>query len=78
MVPAKLSKVWFRSPSLISSPTGSAGPLGSFIVNNSLKGSYNGSFAQFLLKNNYGYRDKQEVEQTNEIKVSITDDESKL
>lgn len=45
------------------------------IVNNSLKGTYNGSFAQFLLKNNYGYRDKQEVEQTvQEIKIDTQDE----
>lgn len=45
------------------------------IVNNSLKGSYNGAFAQFLLKNNFGYRDKQEVDQTiQEIKIDTQDE----
>jgi len=31
---------------------------------NSFNGHYSQSFAQFLLKNNHGYRDKTEVEQT--------------
>lgn len=46
------------------------------IVNNSLKGSYNGAFAQFLLKNNFGYKDRQEVEQTvQQIQISKEDEQ---
>lgn len=41
------------------------------IVNNSLKGSYNGSFAQFLLKNNFGYKDRVEQETTIKEKRTI-------
>ena len=48
------------------------------LVNNSLKNRYNPYFAQFVLKNGHGWRDKQEIEQTNEIKVEITKDEQGL
>lgn len=34
------------------------------LISNSLKGSYNASFSQFLLKNTHGFKDRQEVEQT--------------
>lgn len=41
------------------------------LINNSLKGSYNAAFSQFLLKNTHGFRDKQEVEQSHNISVSL-------
>lgn len=34
------------------------------IVDNALKNRYNSQFAQFVLKNNHGWKDKSEVEQT--------------
>lgn len=46
------------------------------IVNNSLKGSYNANFAQFLLKNNFAYKDKHEVEQKTEIKIVLDNEDT--
>lgn len=46
------------------------------LVNNSLKNRYNPYFAQFVLKNGHGYRDKTDVEQVNrniEIKLDQED-----
>lgn len=48
------------------------------LINNSLKNRYNPYFAQFVLKNGHGYRDKQEVESVNkniEIKIDQQDTE---
>jgi hypothetical protein len=45
------------------------------IANNAMKNRYNAYFAQFMLKNNHGWKDKTEVDQTiQEIKID-TDDE---
>ena len=45
------------------------------LVNNSLLNRYNPYFAQFILKNGHGYRDKQEIEQTvQEIKINKQDE----
>lgn len=34
------------------------------LIENGLNGTFNAQFAQFVLKNNHGYKDKTEVEQT--------------
>lgn len=45
------------------------------LINNSLKGGYNAPFAQFLLKNTHGFRDKTEVDQTiSEVKIDRQDE----
>jgi hypothetical protein len=49
------------------------------LVNNSLKNRYNPYFAQFVLKNGHGYKDKQEVESTNKnIEIKIDSDETNV
>lgn len=48
------------------------------LISNALKGSYSAPFTQFLLKNTHGFKDKQDIQQTSELKVVIDDDESKL
>lgn len=46
------------------------------IANNAMKGRYNSYFAQFMLKNNHGWKDKTEVEQTvHEIKIDKQDEQ---
>ena len=47
------------------------------LINNSLKGSYNAAFSQFLLKNTHGFKDKQEVEQTVQT-IQIDKDDEQL
>lgn len=48
------------------------------LLNNSLKGGYNAGFAQFLLKNTHGFKEKSEVSQSTKVEITIDDDESKL
>lgn len=46
------------------------------LVGNSLQNRYNPYFAQFMLKNCHGWKDKQEVEQTvNQIKITKEDED---
>ena len=46
-----------------------------FLVKNSIQNRYNPYFSQFVLKNNHGWKDKQEVEQTvQEIKIDKQDE----
>ena len=41
---------------------------------NALMGKYNATFTIFSLKNNYGWKDKQEIKTTNEVSVSPLND----
>src|SRR6056300_1434746 len=45
------------------------------IAANAMNNRYNAYFAQFMLKNNHGWKDKQEVEQTQSIKIEIDADD---
>ncbi len=45
------------------------------IAERALEGTNNGTFSQFLMKNNFGYKDKQEIEQTNIDKYSIIEED---
>lgn len=42
------------------------------LLENWLQGTYNSPFVQFLLKNNYGYKDKIETEHSGEVKQTQT------
>ena len=42
------------------------------LIEGGLSGKYNASFAQFLAKNNHGYRDKQEVEHSGGVSLEST------
>lgn len=48
------------------------------IAANAMNNRYNAYFAQFMLKNNHGWKDKQEVEQTQTIKINIDQDDLDL
>lgn len=48
------------------------------IVANSIQNRYNPYFAQFLLKNNHGWKERQEVEQTGSVTVKIGEDDKGL
>ena len=41
---------------------------------NALMGKYNATFTIFSLKNNYGWKDQQEIKTTNEVSVSPLND----
>jgi hypothetical protein len=44
------------------------------LVNNALKGKYNASVSIFLMKNNYGYKDSQEIKHSGLKPLEITVD----
>ena len=50
----------------------------SIIAGNAMLNRYNPYFAQFMLKNCHGWRDKTEVEQTTDLKINIDKDESEI